>query len=316
MKVALNQMTRSQFLSIPKYAPVYHTSRKLVGYVVRVEDDKRTPKLHIVWANGGVGRGSWENTRYCQTNGDVVMLASAGLAIDISNAIYHANVRWLLSILDLKQNGAGFRAINLYEFYLSNWSASSVIQQFESLVQHAGQIKTGCLYAEKNRAGREFEPSYNDTRLNCLYASLHEIKRPPAPTIDSPPQRVSTDYVNQLTGKKLSEWEVMGCPHADFFTRATGETTGIAFGVLHAAMAQPYHWINMKGIDPCHGLHVGTNRTVHVAKHLRGVVQDLLHKLGHESAFEINGKDELIRFVPIMKEEVTYETKTVLTPYR
>lgn len=289
--LTLAQMTNTEFGGIVKYTPVYHIKRKLLGYVVGHQTEVYHQKLMVVWINHSQ-RSGWENTKYVKANEDVLVLVSRDTSLKI--------------LATLKQDTRGRH----HQCALTcRWSiALTGLHMYEQLLTDIAKTRCHTVDAITN------ELTWLSQNIDDVIAPLFSGGSSLSSSAGQDTIRAKHDYINQLTGGRHSEWVKFHGHTASshFFERATGETTSLAFGVLHSAMAQPYQWITTEGLDTAHGNKMASNSIM--AKDLRLVVESLLGKLGFRDAFELRAT--AVRFVPIMEEKTVYEPKTILTPYR
>lgn len=124
--------------------------------------------------------------------------------------------------------------------------------------------------------------------------------------------RETTELRNVITGLSLKDMQGhLGPAHGalEFNYRATGRSSGIALRWLAACIEEPYVWLKAKD-------HPMSDRdaTHYMNKELQVVAQRIVDALGWRG-FEYH-KEQGIRFVPIVKEVTTYESKTVVTSLR
>lgn len=115
------------------------------------------------------------------------------------------------------------------------------------------------------------------------------------------------ERVNVITGKTQSQM-VKELGHArgvaEFNTRATGRTTGIAFSIIGQAMCNPGQAISYRDVD--HTFHEGREvRTPHQFN--KNFESELLYKLRELKGFVINPDRHTIQYNPIVTEEVYVE---------
>lgn len=115
------------------------------------------------------------------------------------------------------------------------------------------------------------------------------------------------ERVNVITGKTQSQM-VKELGHArgvaEFNTRATGRTTGIAFSIIGQAMCNPGQVISYQDVD--HTFHEGREvRTPHQFN--KNFESELLYKLRDLKGFVINPDRRTIQYNPIVTEEVYVE---------
>ncbi|UFK26406.1 hypothetical protein ZK1_45 [Klebsiella phage vB_KpnP_ZK1] len=112
------------------------------------------------------------------------------------------------------------------------------------------------------------------------------------------------ERVNVITGKTQSELvKELGPARgvAEFNTRATGRTTGIAFSIIGQAMCNPGQVISYRDVD--HTFHEGREvRTPHQFN--KNFESELLYKLRDLKGFVINPQQYTIQYNPIVTEEV------------
>lgn len=112
------------------------------------------------------------------------------------------------------------------------------------------------------------------------------------------------ERVNVITGKTQSEMvKELGPARgvAEFNTRATGRTTGIAFSIIGQAMCNPGQAISYQDVD--HTFHEGREvRTPHQFN--KNFESELLYKLRDLKGFVINPDRRTIQYNPIVTEEV------------
>lgn len=112
------------------------------------------------------------------------------------------------------------------------------------------------------------------------------------------------ERVNVITGKTQSEMvRELGPARgvAEFNTRATGRTTGIAFSIIGQAMCNPGQVISYRDVD--HTFHEGREvRTPHQFN--KNFESELLYKLRDLKGFVINPHQSTIQYNPIVTEEV------------
>lgn len=115
------------------------------------------------------------------------------------------------------------------------------------------------------------------------------------------------ERVNVITGKTQSEMvRELGPARgvAEFNTRATGRTTGIAFSIIGQAMCNPGQAISYQDVD--HTFHEGREvRTPHQFN--KNFESELLYKLRDLKGFVINPDRRTIQYNPIVTEEVYVE---------
>lgn len=115
------------------------------------------------------------------------------------------------------------------------------------------------------------------------------------------------ERVNVITGKTQSEMvKELGPARgvAEFNTRATGRTTGIAFSIIGQAMCNPGQVISYRDVD--HTFHEGREvRTPHQFN--KNFESELLYKLRELKGFVINPDRHTIQYNPIVTEEVYVE---------
>lgn len=115
------------------------------------------------------------------------------------------------------------------------------------------------------------------------------------------------ERVNVITGKTQSEMvKELGPARgvAEFNTRATGRTTGIAFSIIGQAMCNPGQVISYQDVD--HTFHEGREvRTPHQFN--KNFESELLYKLRDLKGFVINPDRRTIQYNPIVTEEVYVE---------
>lgn len=115
------------------------------------------------------------------------------------------------------------------------------------------------------------------------------------------------ERVNVITGKTQSEMvKELGPARgvAEFNTRATGRTTGIAFSIIGQAMCNPGQAISYRDVD--HTFHEGREvRTPHQFN--KNFESELLYKLRDLKGFVINPHQSTIQYNPIVTEEVYVE---------
>lgn len=112
------------------------------------------------------------------------------------------------------------------------------------------------------------------------------------------------ERVNVITGKTQSQM-VKELGHArgvaEFNTRATGRTTGIAFSIIGQAMCNPGQAISYQDVD--HTFHEGREvRTPYQFN--KNFESELLYKLRDLKGFVINPDRRTIQYNPIVTEEV------------
>ncbi|QPI15948.1 hypothetical protein PmP19_42 [Proteus phage PmP19] len=115
------------------------------------------------------------------------------------------------------------------------------------------------------------------------------------------------ERVNVITGKTQSEMvKELGPARgvAEFNTRATGRTTGIALSIIGQAMCNPGQAISYQDVD--HTFHEGREvRTPHQFN--KNFESELLYKLRDLKGFVINPDRRTIQYNPIVTEEVYVE---------
>lgn len=115
------------------------------------------------------------------------------------------------------------------------------------------------------------------------------------------------ERVNVITGKTQSEMvKELGPARgvAEFNTRATGRTTGVAFSIIGQAMCNPGQAISYQDVD--HTFHEGREvRTPHQFN--KNFESELLYKLRDLKGFVINPDRRTIQYNPIVTEEVYVE---------
>lgn len=115
------------------------------------------------------------------------------------------------------------------------------------------------------------------------------------------------ERVNVITGKTQSEMvKELGPARgvAEFNTRATGRTTGIAFSIIGQAMCNPGQVISYLNVD--HTFHEGREvRTPYQFN--KNFESELLYKLRDLKGFVINPDLRTIQYNPIVTEEVYVE---------
>lgn len=120
-------------------------------------------------------------------------------------------------------------------------------------------------------------------------------------TLQPTKQVLYKERVNVITGGTLSEakkqlGDVRAFP--EFHTRATGRTTGQAFGLISKAMLNPYMSHDMRGIDH------HQNGTRHPDEHFIRMVKDLTKDLKGFSFTQHS-----IMFSPIVTQETYVEVR-------
>lgn len=115
------------------------------------------------------------------------------------------------------------------------------------------------------------------------------------------------ERVNVITGKTQSQMvKELGYARgvAEFNTRATGRTTGIAFSIIGQAMCNPGQVISYRDVD--HTFHEGREvRTPYQFN--KNFESELLYKLRDLKGFVVNPHQHTIQYNPIVTEEVYVE---------
>lgn len=115
------------------------------------------------------------------------------------------------------------------------------------------------------------------------------------------------ERVNVITGKTQSQMvKELGPARgvAEFNTRATGRTTGIAFSIIGQAMCNPGQVLSYQDVD--HTFHEGREvSTPHQFN--KNFESELLYKLRDLKGFVINPDRRTIQYNPIVTEEVYVE---------
>lgn len=186
-----------------------------------------------------------------------------------------------------------------YEVEWSNGEVQSYIQDYAHnyLELIAGsQTPTKLDYGTAYRDASLMTPDSRSTMLRAI-CDISGLQRPGKRKV------LRRERVNVITGKTQSEMvRELGPARgvAEFNTRATGRTTGIAFSIIGQAMCNPGQAISYRDVD--HTFHEGREvRTPHQFN--KNFESELLYKLRDLKGFIINPDRHTIQYNPIVTEE-------------
>ena len=190
-----------------------------------------------------------------------------------------------------------------YEVEWFNGEVQSYIQDYahNCLELIAGsQTPTKLDYGTAYRDASLMTPDSRSTMLRAI-CDVSGLQRPGKRKV------LRRERVNVITGKTQSEMvKELGPARgvAEFNTRATGRTTGIAFSIIGQAMCNPGQVISYRDVD--HTFHEGLEvRTPYQFN--KNFESELLYKLRELKGFIINPERHTIQYNPIVTEEVYVE---------
>lgn len=190
-----------------------------------------------------------------------------------------------------------------YEVEWSNGQVQSYIQHYahsflERIIdeQPPSKLDYGTAYRDASMMSEE----NRNTMLRAI-CDVSGLQRPGKRKV------LRRERVNVITGRTQSQM-VKELGHArgvaEFNTRATGRTTGIAFSIIGQAMCNPGQAISYRDVD--HTFHEGREvRTPHQFN--KNFESELLYKLRELKGFIINPDRHTIQYNPIVTEEVYVE---------
>ena len=197
----------------------------------------------------------------------------------------------------------GVNALLKEATYVVSWSnnetqsyiKSNAHKYLELVVEEAQPSKLD--YGTAYRDASMMTPEGRSTMLRAI-CDISGLQRPGERKV------LRRERVNVITGKTQSQMvKELGYARgvAEFNTRATGRTTGIAFSIIGQAMCNPGQAISYQDVD--HTFHEGREvRTPHQFN--KNFESELLYKLRDLKGFVINPGRRTIQYNPIVTEEV------------
>lgn len=228
------------------------------------------------------------------------------LKLNVGDRVRNINLRssrrgWIGIVVDFGNNENISKPT--YEVEWSNGELQGYVQCYAHnyLERLGGEQQPSKLdYGTAYRDASMMTPESRNTMLRAI-CDVSGLQRPGKRKV------LRRERVNVITGKTQSEMvRELGSARgvADFNTRATGRTTGIAFSIIGQAMCNPGQVISYRDVD--HTFHEGREvRTPHQFN--KNFESELLYKLRDLKGFVINPQQYTIQYNPIVTEEVYVE---------
>lgn len=228
------------------------------------------------------------------------------LKLYVGDRVRNINVRssrkgWVGVVVDFGNNK--FLSKPTYEVEWSNGEVQGYVQCnahnfLERIIDE--QPPSRLDYSTAYRDASMMTPESRNTMLRAI-CDVSGLQRPGKRKV------LRRERVNFITGKTQSQM-VKELGHArgvaEFNTRATGRTTGIAFSIIGQAMCNPGQAISYQDVD--HTFHEGKDvRTPHQFN--KNFESELLYRLRDLKGFVINPDRRTIQYNPIVTEEVYVE---------